>query len=448
MNKNRRLRFSMVLIFLTILLSSACQELPSSILSLGGGGETTEENLVPVINTPTPAPTATPGPIEEAVAKVADYTGANQISVLGLTGEDWINVAISLLLVLLSYVIGTILVRFILSPLIRRTDSEFEEIYLTIIASDLRWLVVIFTLGFSTRRLVLLNPGWKILLDNLYFTLGLIIILRIIWKLVDYTEQWYREKMVLAGVGEERQPIIIIIRRVILAFVLGIAASVLMPRFGINTNILTITLWISSLVLFYAARDTIADVISGFIILVDRPFRIGDAIEVETLGSGGDVKKIGLRTTHIQTEDNHMVIIPNSIICNNQVINHTYSDTDSRLETYVRVAYGTDIKAARQIITATVRRVEGVLSDKSVEVLCHEMGESGMVLRVWWWIGNYNDMAFVRDRVIEAIQAALNENGLTIAYPVRDLDLRVAPETVTKLFKAFRESEGKISPKT
>ena len=61
----------------------------------------------------------------------------------------------------------------------------------------------------------------------------------------------------------------------------------------------------------------------------------------------GDVKKIGLRTTHIQTADNRMVIIPNSIIGKNQVINHTYSDQNSRSETYVRVAYGTDIKGLR-----------------------------------------------------------------------------------------------------
>lgn len=456
MNKNRRLRFSIVLLFLTILLSSACQGLPSSILSLADGGITPEEILAPgittppVINTPTPAPTATPGPIQEAVAKVAAYSGANRLSALGLTGEDWINVAISLLIVLLSYVIGTILVRFILPPLIRRTDAEFEEVYSTIIASSLRWLVVIFSLSFSTRRLVFLNSGWKTLLDDLYFTLGVIIVLRIVWKLVDYAEQWYLGKMVFADVGEEREPIIKIIRRITLAFMVGIGASVLMPRFGINTNILTITLTITGLVLFYSARDTVTDVISGFIILVDRPFRIGDAIEVETIGSWGDVKRIGLRTTRIQTADNRMVIIPNSIIGNNQVINHTYSDPISRLETHIRVAYGTDIKAARQIITTTVRRVEGVLSDEPVDVLCHEMGESGMILRVWWWIGYYRDLAFVRDRVIEAIQAALDENGLAIAYPIRDLDLRVTPETATKLSKAFRESEekdGENSPK-
>jgi small-conductance mechanosensitive channel len=440
----------MVLLFLTILLSSACQEMPSSILSLGGGGETTEEILGPEITTPTLAPTSTPGPIEEAVAQVAAYTGADRLSILGLTGEDWINVAISLLIVLLSYVIGTILVRFILPPLIRRTDAEFEEVYSMIIAPDLRWLVVIFTLSFSTRRLVFINPGWKTLLDNLYFTLGLIIVLRIVWKLVDFAEQWYREKMALAGVGEEHEPIITIIRRVILAFIVGIAASVLMSRFGINTNVLTITLGIIGLALSYAARDTIADVISGFVILIDSPFRVGDAIQVDTIGDWGDVKRIGLRTTSILTADNRMVIIPNSTIGNKQVINYTYPDPNYRIETYVRIAYGTDIKTARQIITETIRRVEGVLPEKSVDVLCHEMGESGMVLRVRWWIGNYDDTAFVRNRVIEAIQAALDENGLAIAYPIRDLDLRVTPETVTKLSKAFRESEekdGENSPK-
>jgi MscS family membrane protein len=173
---------------------------------------------------------------------------------------------------------------------------------------------------------------------------------------------------------------------------------------------------------------------------------VGDAIEIEKISDWGIVTQIGLRTTHIQTYDNRVVIIPNSIIGKNLVINYTYPDPRYRLETRVWVAYGTNIKAARELITETILGVEGVLPEEAVKVLCHEMGESAMVLRVWWWIADYDETAFVRDRVIEAVQLALEENGFSIAHPTRDLNLRVTPETVSQLSQAFgNQAEGSAS---
>ena len=410
--------------------------------------------LIPSVvanNTATPAPTATPSPLEEAVAQVADSTGIDRVFFLGLTGEDWINLGISLLFVLAGYVLGTVLAQAVLRFLVRRTTIEFEDVFLKSVGAFLRWLVVVITLQFATIRLTFISPRLKTILSNIYFVSGLLIVLSIIWKFIDFAEQWYRQKLASAGEVEGLDPVITMIRRVSLILLIIIGASILMARFGLNTSTMTVTIGVIGLLLSLAMQDTISDTISGFVILADRPFRVGDAIEVETIGDWGIVKKIGLRTTRILTYDNRVVIIPNSIIGKNLVINYTYPDPNYRLETRVRVAYGTDIKTARQVISEAIRKVEGVLPDESVEVLCHEMGESAMVLRVWWWIGNYDETAFVRDRVIEAVQDALIENGLSLAYPVRDLNLQVTPETMRQLSQAFRESEGKIDqnqPKT
>ena len=103
---------------------------------------------------------------------------------------------------------------------------------------------------------------------------------------------------------------------------------------------------------------------------------------------------------------------------------------------YILLA-GPTPEEARKLITETIRGVEGVLPDESIKVLCHEMGESAMVLRVWWWIADYDETAFVRDRVIEAVQMALEEHGFNIAHPIRDLNVRVTPETVNQLSRAF-----------
>lgn len=393
-----------------------------------------------VANTATPAPTATPGLLENAVAEISESTGVDRVSFLSLTGEDWLNLAVSLVFVLLGYAAGTVLTKVVFRLIIQRSGIEVEDVFQKAIGSSLRWLIVAITLQFATTRLAFLSPRLKTILGNVYFVLVLLIGSQIIWKLIDYAEHRYRQRLALMGEGEEVGPVITIIRRLALFFLVFIGLSLLLSRFGLNTNSLTITLGIMGLALSLAARDTISDAISGFLILADRPFRVGDAIEIENISDWGDVIEIGLRTTRIHTIDNRLVIIPNSIIGKNLVINYTYPDRRYRLETRFPVAYETDIKAARELIIETIRGVEGVLPDESVKVLCHEMDESALVLRAWWWIANYNDTAFVRDRVIEAVKIALEENGFSMGHPIRDLKLQITPETVTQLSRTFGKS--------
>jgi len=425
--------YLLVASLIVLLLLSGCHTLENVPAAL---------EIIPseVANTATPVPTATPGMLEEVVTELSASTGVDRVSFLGLTGEDWINLVISLVFVLLGYVIGMVLSKVIFRLFSRWTRIELDDVFLMTMGTSLGWLVLVITLQFATKRLAFLSPLLKSIFGDVYFILGVLIVFRILWKLINYVEHWYRQKLTLLAGREELNPVITIIRRVFFICLGVIALSLILSRFGLNTNTLTITVGIIILALSLAAQDTISDAISGFLILADRPFRVGDAIEIEKISDWGDVTEIGLRTTRIHTADNRVVIIPNSIIGKNLVINYTYPDPRYRLETYIRVTYDTDIASVRELIIGTIRSVEGVLPEESVDVLCHEMGESALVLRVWWWIGNYDHTAFVRDRVIEAVKITLEEHGFNIAYPTRDLNLQVVPGTVAQLSQVFKKS--------
>jgi len=187
-------------------------------------------------------------------------------------------------------------------------------------------------------------------------------------------------------------------------------------------------LGIGGLALSLGAKDTIADAIAGLIILIDRPFRIGDRIEIEEVGTWGDVADIGLRTTRIRTRDNRMVIVPNSVIGANQVINYSYPDPQYRIETHVGIAYGTDIEMARRVIVDAVSEVEGVLQDKPTDALYIEMGDSAMIFRVRWWIESYVDTRRMLDRMHTALQHALDKTGIEAPYPTQTVHLEVSPD--------------------
>ena len=425
--------YLLVASLIVLLLLSGCHTLENASAAL---------EIIPseVANTATPVPTATPGMLEDVVTELSASAGVDRVSFLGLTGEDWINLGISLVFVLLGYVVGMMLSKVIFRLFSQRTHVELDDVFLRTMGTSLGWLVLVITLQFATKRLAFLSPQLKSILGDVYFVLGVLIVCRILWKLINYAEHWYRQKLTLLAGNEELDPVITIIRRVLFICLGVIALSLILSRFGLNTNTLTITVGIIGLALSLAAKDTISDAISGFIILADRPFRVGDAIEIERISDWGDVTEIGLRTTCIHTADNRVVVIPNSIIGKNLVINYTYPDPRYRLETHIHVAYDTDIKAARKLITETICGVEGVLPEEPVDVLCHEMGESALVLRMRWWIGNYDHTPFVRDRVIEAVKIALEEHDFNIAYPTRDLNLQVLPETVAQLSKVFKKS--------
>jgi potassium efflux system protein len=119
-----------------------------------------------------------------------------------------------------------------------------------------------------------------------------------------------------------------------------------------------------------------------------------------------------------------MVIVPNSVIGKNQVVNYTYPDPQYRIQTHVTIAYGTDIEMARKVIIDTVRHVEGTLPDKPVDALYIEMGDWAMVFRVRWWIESYADTRRVIDRVHTALQRGLDDAGIESPFPAQDLNLR------------------------
>jgi MscS family membrane protein len=402
------------------------------------------DSVIPA--TRTPVPTATPDVISEGVSRLTEATGLTGETFLGLTVDDWINLGISLLIVAIGYLVGTWLIRTVLVRAVRRTATKFDDRFLEAFGSDIRWLVTIFALNFATQRLGFIGAEVKSLLSDLYFLLGLLVALRMSMHLIGMADKEATKRATQQGREDELAPIITLLARVGRVVAVLIALTVFLSRIGINVTAFAAALGLGGLAISLAAKDTIADAIAGFIILVDRPFRIGDRIEIQGIDTWGDVVDIGLRTTRIRTRDNRMVIVPNSSIGANQVINYTYPDPRYRIQTHVGIAYGTDIEQARRIIVDTVRQVEGVLQDKPVDALYIEMGDSAMIFRVRWWIESYVDTRRMFDRVHTVLQHALDEAGIESPFPTQSLNVRLVGERAEQLSEAPRETKRADSP--
>ena len=381
--------------------------------------EESEEILI----VPTLGPTATPGVIYEVVNQVVEATNLDQTRFLNLSAADWINLAISLVLVFLMMTLISRLIFMVLMKIAKRSATPYDVIYLKAIQPILRWLFNVFILYIATARLQFLSPVIKQWLRQIYVAAIIVLVAICLWKLADIIRLWYQEKT--ANLEErQRNDAAVTLGEVAIRAVILVAGLILfLNHFGVNVSALWTAIGIGGLALSLAAQDTLANMISGLIILLDQPFRTGDRIEIQELNTGGDVVSIGLRSTRIRTRDNRLVIVPNASISNNQVVNYTYPDPRYRIQTEVGVAYGTDLRLVRRVIIESLKGVEGIIADKPVEVLFMEWGDSEMVLRVRWWIESYVDARRSADRVNENIYQALEEAGVDMPFPTMSVEL-------------------------
>jgi len=249
----------------------------------------------------------------------------------------------------------------------------------------------------------------------LFLALGYISIYRLTISLID----WYGEEVAQHTETTLDDQILPFFRRLVLVILTTIAVIILLAHFNVNVSGLVAALGVGSLAIALAAKEVLADMIAGVIIIVDRPFAIGDRIELEDLDTWGDVQDISLRSTRVLTRDNRLVIIPNSLIGKNLVVNHSIPDTKYRVQTHVGVAYGIDIDRARQIITDAVATQDWVMKDERIEALFLEFQDSGLLFRVRCWIEHYVETRRVIDKLNTTIYKALNDASIEIPFPQR-----------------------------
>jgi len=359
-----------------------------------------------------------------------------------LTLAQWIDIGLAIVVLLATIILGRWIIKIFFGRILRRftnfTKNTLDDAILEAIAPPIYWLALIYAFQFALNRLGGIFELLRFDLDQVYFVLFSLVGFVAAWRLIGNIATWYGEQLAKTGEVELGEQLLPFFRRVILIILTLIVIIILLDYFNVEVSGLVTTLGIGSLAIALAAQAALSDTISGFVIMVDRPYRIGDRIEVQELNTWGDVVDIGLRSTRIRTRDNRMVIVPNSIIGKSLIVNHSYPDTQYRIQIHVGVAYGTDIEKARKVLVEAVSKVEGVLSDRPVEALFLEFGDSALIFRIRWWLESYVDTRRMFDSVNTAMYKALNEAGIEIPFPQRVVTHKVDPSGKNGIVEVVR----------
>lgn len=372
--------------------------------------------LAELAPTRTPAPTATPDALAEGVVQLLEELGLTRRKALFLQYADWINLAISLALVVAGYLIGTWLIHWLLPRLVKRTRTHIDDRLLATAGNQVRWLAVLLLLQAATNRLTFIQAGIKTFLLDLYFLLVLWLAISLLWRLTRLAAVEAETQARKTGNYEQSESLITL-SVWILRMVVGILGlSLLLSHFGINITGFAIFLGIITLVISLAGRDVLADMISGVIILLDRPYRIGDRIDLPGLNTWGNVVDIGVRSTRVLALNNRLVFLPNSTIGKENIVNYSLPDPSYFDSVKVAVAYDNDFDQIVQLLIETVKSVEGVQNEREIDALMMDLTEYSVIFLVGWWLKTYDDYFVVRDRTNRAIIKALNEAGVKLPY--------------------------------
>ena len=199
--------------------------------------------------------------------------------------------------------------------------------------------------------------------------------------------------------------------------ILGIlvALSTVFPSF--KARDLIQVLGIGGVAIGFAFKDIFQNFLAGIIILISRPFRIGDQIIVK--GFEGTVEDIQTRATILRTYDNRTVVIPNTVLFTEEVTVLTASE-NRRSEYDVSVGYSDDIPAAKAVILAALSGMETILKEPAPDVLTVGLDDSWVSLRVRWWTGPQRAKVLAaQDEVLSALVRALPDAGIDIPFPIR-----------------------------
>ena len=210
--------------------------------------------------------------------------------------------------------------------------------------------------------------------------------------------------------------------------VIAIGLLLAMTHLGFQIAPLLAGAGVAGLALSLAAKDTLSNLIAGVLLIMDRPFQVGDRIELwnapRETGTWGDVIEIGLRATKIRNPDNLVVVVPNNEIMRRDIINYTMSGDDIRLRIPFSCAYEADIERAKVLLKEAAGEVEGVKLDPAPIVIVRGFGPSEVNLQLRVWIQEARNRRRIADEITEKTMVKFAKAGVEIPYPKRELYIR------------------------
>lgn len=186
-------------------------------------------------------------------------------------------------------------------------------------------------------------------------------------------------------------------------------------KFGVDTTSVAALIASGGVAIGLALQGSLSNFAGGVLILLLKPFEVGDYIIEDSNGKEGTVKEIQIFYTKLSTIDNKTIVIPNGMLTNNSLTNATAKD-ERRLDLKLSISYSADLKKAKMLIENIIRQDESILKDDEIVVFVDDLADSAVVIGARAWVKN-EEFWPTKWRLLETIKLTLDEHGVEIPYP-------------------------------
>lgn len=250
----------------------------------------------------------------------------------------------------------------------------------------------------------LLSFGLKVLLAIAVFCVGRVVI-RWIQKIVG-------KSLERSGVDKGVEQFVDSMLKFGLYFLLIFTIA---TKFGVDAASVAAVIASAGVALGLALQGSLSNFAGGVLILLLKPFKVGDYIIEDTNKNEGTVKEIQIFYTKLSTIDNKTIVIPNGILTNNSLTNVSEKN-ERQLDLKIGVSYQADLREAKNILFKILESDPSVLSDPEINVFVSELGDSAVILGMRGWVRN-DEFWPAKWRILEKIKLELDEHGIEIPYP-------------------------------
>jgi small-conductance mechanosensitive channel len=322
-----------------------------------------------------------------------------------------------LLILVISFIVAfivKIIMKNVLKPLAKKTKTKVDDLIIKSISSVIFYIVIVLGFKIAIQHFEFETSLYSNLVDSLLIIIVTFLALRII---SNFTTHWLREWAAKTkSTADDR--LIPLVAKILKTVVIILAFIFIFDVWSINITPLITTAGIAGLAIGFAVRDSLANVLGGIQLVLDKTFKVGDKIQLES-GEMGVILDIGIRSTKLRTYDNEVIYIPNGSLANAKVKNFTVPDLSIRVNVDFGVEYGSDPEKVRQVVLEGLKKIDRVLEDPEPAVQFLSMSDFSLDFIARAWVASYADAYSTKLTMTDVIYQALNNAKIGIPFPTR-----------------------------
>ncbi len=325
----------------------------------------------------------------------------------------------ALLIVLLSWLAAKIAVPVLSSALHRvtsKTKNNLDDNIVRVSKSPVTAFIVVLgayagMVGLPDQACMLVKIG-----KGALYAIGVSVVFYLINRVMVEVLNWYGNELANRTQTVVDKNFLPLADKLGKIFLFLSAAVIILRHFNYDITSVVVSLGIGSLAIGLAAKDTLENMISGFLIMIDRPFRLNDRIRLSG-GETGDVVAIGIRSTKIKDLDNSIIVVPNRELITTKLTNFCYPDNQVKVTINVGVSYGSDISKVKELLLRIAENEPLAVKDPAPLVFFLDFGDSALDFLLLAWVKDFKDMFTAKDSLNTEIHRVFAEEGIEIPFP-------------------------------